>query len=221
MLKEWRRLKHNKAYLFSFICLFALTLVFLKLCSLFLVYNETRTVGYVINDFILNSIPVQDISQQLFIMTWLGVSTGIIMCLKNPRKTMALFIAVIAVVLLRSLTLYLVPLVPPEGIIPLRDNFVESSFYGDNVLIRDLFFSGHIASMSVLFFLVDFKPIKYLLGILAMIVGFLLLVQHVHYTIDVIAAPFFAFFSVFLGVKGSDFIYRKVNSLKKTEAVVS
>ena len=221
MLKEWKQLTKNKAYLISFVCLFVLTLIFLKLCSIFLLFNETRTGGYLLDDYLLRIVPARDISQPLFIINWIGITTGMIMCVRTPKRAMALFVAVIAMIALRSATMYLVPLMPPEGIIPLRDCFLESSFYGDQVLLRDLFFSGHTASMAILFFLVDIKPIKYLLGLITFIIGYLLLVQHVHYTVDIIAAPFFAYIAAYLGTKGADYIHKKVNSDQKLEAVLT
>ena len=190
MLKDWKNLLANKTYLLSFICLFILMIAWLKLCSVFLLYNESRTGGLIINDFVLNRITPIDVSVPLFIINWLGIFSGMLLCIRTPKRAMALFAAVISLIILRSITMYLVPLVPPEGIIPLRDSFLECSFYGDKVLLRDLFFSGHTASLVLLFFMVDLKPVKYLIGIAAIIVGALLLLQHVHYTIDVIAAPF-------------------------------
>lgn len=221
MLKEWKQLPQNKAYLISFICLFVLTLFFLKLCSIFLLYNETRTGGYLLDDYFLNILPAKDISKPLFFINWIGVFSGILMCLKTPKRAMGLFIAVISIITLRSLTMYLVPLMPPEGIIPLRDCFLECSFYDDKVLLRDLFFSGHTASMAILFFLVDEKPVKYMVGVFTLIIGFLLLVQHVHYTVDIIAAPFFAFAAAYFGKKGAEFIYTKVNSSQELKTVLT
>jgi len=220
MLKEWKQFTQNKAYVISFICLFVLTLFFLKLCSIFLLYNEARTGGYLLDDYLLKILPAKDISQPLFIINWIGIFSGILMCLRTPKLAMALFISVISIISLRSLTMYLVPLMPPEGIIPLRDCFLESSFYDDKVLLRDLFFSGHTASMAILFFLVDVKPVKYLVGVFTLIIGFLLLVQHVHYTVDILAAPFFAFAAAYLGKQGAEFIFNRVSVSNKVNTVL-
>lgn len=107
--------------------------------------------------------------------------------------------------------MYLVPLIPPEGIIPLRDTFLEGSFYGNKVLVKDLFFSGHTANLVLLAFMVDVKWLRYILFVCAAIVAFLLLKQHVHYTIDVIAAPFAAYGSYRVAVKTVELILSKIS----------
>ena len=126
---------------------------------------------------------------------------------------MIVFLSIIIIGILRCISLYVVPLAPPQGIIPLRDTFLEGSFYGNQVLVKDLFFSGHTANLSLLIFFVDIKWIKYVLGICTFIVAALLLKQHVHYTVDVVVAPFAAFLSYRIAKAAELAIYNKVNSL--------
>jgi membrane-associated phospholipid phosphatase len=86
------------------------------------------------------------------------------------------------------------PFNPPAGMIPLRDPFVE--FFGTSMLLtKDLFFSGHTALLFLFFLMERTKLLKIIFLSSAVIVGICLLVQHVHYTIDIFAAPFFAFTS--------------------------
>jgi len=112
--------------------------------------------------------------------------------------------------------MYLVPLEPPTDIIPLRDPFVEGAFYDNKVLVKDLFFSGHTSNMVVLTLMMDIKWIKVLLALASTLVACLLLVQHVHYTIDVLAAPIFAYMAYRLATRISSVLmakYRKPISL--------
>ncbi|MBT8232690.1 MAG: hypothetical protein HKN51_06260 [Saprospiraceae bacterium] len=198
-----------------------LLIVTLKLCSVFLLYNEARTGGYQLNDFVLKMIPPRDVSIPLFIVNWIGIIMGILITVRKPKGAMALFIAVMIIVVMRALSMFFVPLMPPEGIVPLRDPFLEFSFYGDKVLLRDLFFSGHTASLAVLYFFVDIKPAKYIIAVAGVIVGVLLLVSHVHYTIDIIAAPFFAYVAYLLGTKLSAKIASKFVPIEKVKAVLT
>jgi len=57
-----------------------------------------------------------------------------------------------------------------------------------------LFFSGHTATVFLLFLCLKKKQDKWLALGGSVLTGFLLLVQHVHYTIDVLAAPVFTYF---------------------------
>ena len=78
------------------------------------------------------------------------------------------------------------------GILPLHDLFLKNTFYCQEVLLKDLFFSGHTASVFLLYFLIPQKWVKRVLLAGGLTLGFLLMHQHVHYTIDIVAAPFFS-----------------------------
>jgi len=195
MKKEWSALWSCKAYLAVWITLLLSVLFMLRLISLFLVFNESRLNGFYINDWVLNVIEPANVSTPLFAITWVCIIGFLPVALRTPKRAMVVFISILIIGLLRCITLYQVPLLPPDGIIPLRDTLLEGSFYGNQVLVRDLFFSGHTANLALLAFLVDIKWLKYVLGVCTCIVAFLLLKQHVHYTIDVITAPFAAFLS--------------------------
>lgn len=214
MKKEWNTLWSNKSYLTVWISLLLLVLSTLKLISLFLVFNEGRTGGHMINDWVLNALEPADVSTPLFAVTWVCIIGCLPIALRTPKRAMLVFLSIIIIGVLRCICLYLVPLLPPEGIIPLRDTLLEGSFYENQVLVRDLFFSGHTANLALLTFLVDVKWLKYILGVCTCIVAFLLLKQHVHYTIDIIFAPFAAFISYRLAKSAVSFILSKVSLSK-------
>ena len=93
---------------------------------------------------------------------------------------------------LRIVCLYFIPLDPKETIIPLEDPFLGMFFYQGAVITKDLFFSGHVSIMTLLCIAIPFRPLKYIFMLATVLVAILILVQHVHYTIDVITAPFVA-----------------------------
>jgi hypothetical protein len=86
-------------------------------------------------------------------------------------------------------TMYAFTLEPPTGIIPLHDPVVDVIAYGGNVFNKDLFFSGHIATLVLFLLLVERSFLKRILIVNTVLVAGLILLQRVHYTLDVVAAP--------------------------------
>jgi hypothetical protein len=160
--------------------------------SCFMVWNESRP-GIQLHDPVLAHIPPHNFSLITSILTNLPIYIGLLWTMRRPQGVFYVFAAAIAICFLRMFTLFAVPLDPPAGIIPLRDIVIESLFYQGNVIQKDLFFSGHTANLLLVALLVDTKWMKKILVVCAVAVGSLLMIQHVHYTIDVLAAPFFAY----------------------------
>jgi hypothetical protein len=96
------------------------------------------------------------------------------------------------VTLVRMASIGLVSLNPPAGLIPLADP-ITNLFYGPHYITHDLFFSGHTTTVFLIFLCLKKKTDRIYTLFASLTVGVLLLVQHVHYTIDVLAAPFFTY----------------------------
>ncbi len=93
-----------------------------------------------------------------------------------------------AVNILRVATMYVVTLEPPVGMILLADP-ISSILYPDTGFAKDLFFSGHISTIMIMI-LVEKNLIAKILKIIgAILMALFLAWQHVHYTIDLVAAP--------------------------------
>ncbi|MFC2136330.1 phosphatase PAP2-related protein, partial [Bacteroidota bacterium] len=67
------------------------------------------------------------------------------------------------------------------------------------IYIKDLFFSGHTSTMFLLFLTAGSKNLRMVFLLLTILVAFCVIIQHVHYSIDVIAAPIGAY----IGYKGA------------------
>ena len=90
--------------------------------------------------------------------------------------------------------MYVTPLEAPDNMLSLNDPLVQ--FFGTgNILTKDLFFSGHTATLFLFFLIADKKYLKVIFLIFTSIVALAVLLQHVHYTVDVVAAPVFAYVS--------------------------
>ena len=96
------------------------------------------------------------------------------------------------VTLLRMACISLISLNPPEGLIPLADP-ITNQFYGEHYITHDLFFSGHTATVFLVFLCLRQKNDRVYTLCATILLGILLLVQHVHYTIDILAAPVFTY----------------------------
>ncbi len=163
-------------------------LITLFITFLVLNYVESRE-GVVLNDPILNIIPSFDVSYILFLLTYAGSIIGIIYSLQLPVRMVKAMHTYSMLLWLRIICMYLTPLNPPNAIVPLRDPFLEATFYANQVNLKDLFFSGHTATMFMFFLLIEHKWLKYLFLFFTLAVAALVLIQHAHYSIDVFVAP--------------------------------
>lgn len=174
---------------------FFLTIFFLLLALFvyrkFLDFAEARP-GVVIPDPILNLYNPIDLTWLIFGLIYLCLIIGVFVLAKKPDKLLLAFQTYTAVVIVRIIAMYLVPFEAPEKLIVLKDPFVEMFGSGES-LTKDLFFSGHTTTLFMLFLVVESKKLKYVFLISAIVVGVTIVLQHVHYVIDVFAAPFFTY----------------------------
>lgn len=144
--------------------------------------------GITLNDRVLDLIPAHNVSWIIFSIIW-GMGLLIfIRAMTRPIIYINYVWSLIFITSIRLLTISLVPLNPPAGILILSDP-LTNLFYGEKIITKDLFFSGHTAILVLTTLCLEKKTDK-IIGIIATVtVGILLLVQHVHYTLDVLAAP--------------------------------
>lgn len=91
---------------------------------------------------------------------------------------------------LRGLCIILVPLNPPPDMIQLNDPIVAFFSTQEVVFTKDLFFSGHTATMVYLTLLARVPWLKKTFRVLTVLVVAGILLQRVHYTIDIIGGVF-------------------------------
>ncbi len=92
------------------------------------------------------------------------------------------------------LSISLVPLEPPSGLIPLKDP-ISSIFYGGTQVFikKDLFYSGHTSIQFLIFLCLKNRTEKIVSLLATVSIACFVLIQHIHYTIDVIAAIAFTY----------------------------
>lgn len=186
--KEFLSDKKNKVELIVSLILLAIVLTGL---ANFVNYIELRT-GVVLSDPILNLFNPIDLTWIIFGLIYISLIVAIITLIKNPQRLIFALQLYTLMALVRIAAMFLLPLEPPEKIILLRDPFVE--FFGSGqTLTKDLFFSGHTATLFILFLVSEKKIIRTIFLISTIVVALCVLLQHVHYTIDVLAALFFTY----------------------------
>jgi hypothetical protein len=111
--------------------------------------------------------------------------------LKDPATLLTSLLAYTIFTIIRYFAIYMVPLEPPAGLVVLKDPFTNF-IYGGYFVTKDLFFSGHVGTVFLVLLSARTKVQRRVLLVASMVLAFFLLLQHVHYPIDVLASPVFA-----------------------------
>lgn len=188
---SWKKFLKDKKFLFEFILTILVLTIALSVYSNFLNFAETRN-GIQLNDPVLNLFNPINLTWFIFALVYFGIFLFIVLVINNPLKLTLAFQAYTILIIVRIIVMYLFPLDPPQNIIPLADPFVEN-FGTGKLLTKDLFFSGHTATLFLFFLLLENKFFKIIFLIFTIITGSALMIQHVHYTIDIIFAFLFAY----------------------------
>lgn len=176
----------------------------LLLFPYFFAYIEKRN-GVMLDDILLQYIGPADLSIPIFIIIWSTTLLFIVRSFYYPDIFINAVYCLSFLSLMRMLSIFLTPLDPPATLIAIKDPLTSITYGGKDVFItKDLFFSGHTSNMLMLALCFK-KRTDRLIGFLAAItVGVLVLFQHAHYTIDVVAAFLITGFVVLFGKKAAE-----------------
>jgi hypothetical protein len=188
---RWKNAWSNSSFRRQFLLTIASLLLIAIFISDFFNYVQHRP-GTAINDWLLSSFAPKNMSLYIFLLIYPVIILSAIQFSFDPPLLLKVLQAYVLLLFLRIVTLYFISLEPSSAIIPLEDPFIGYFFYGKNIITKDLFFSGHLSTMFLLFLANPARPIKYLVGLLSLLTAVFILMQHVHYTIDILAAPLFA-----------------------------
>ncbi len=202
---EWKEALDRPDIRIQLIGLSVVVTVYLWVIPEFLRYIQHRP-GVMLYEPILNNLPAIDLSVYCFGILYLSVIATIFYLLTKPDRMVMGLIGYTILLSLRFLMIYLVPLDPPSKIIPLEDPFIDNLFYVNMHITKDLFFSGHVSTMFILYLVVDHPKLRQFLITGCGFVAVILLFQHVHYTLDIIAAPFFAW----VAYRSAELIHKKL-----------
>lgn len=190
---NWKSFFSNKRNKFKFIITVILLAILMLSFSQFLQFIENRK-GVSLPDPLLNTFTPINLTWLTFSLIYLSIVLFVISVIKEPNKILTALQAYGLMVIFRAIAMYLVPLEAPETLLVLNDPFVQLFGKGE-ILTKDLFFSGHTGTLFLIFLLTEKKTLKFIFLISTFIVAASVILQHVHYSIDVFIAPFVAYSS--------------------------
>lgn len=181
---------YNSFKQWLFVGIVVITTILIFLPAFF--HNIEQRQGISLNDEILNRLTPHNVSIPIFTILWGLAFLMLVRAIQNPEMLLKFIWVYIFICLSRVITISLCNINPPIGLIPLIDP-LGNSFYGHVFITKDLFYSGHTATIFLIY-LFSKKYFEKMLALLAtIIIAVLLLIQHVHYTIDVVFAPIFTY----------------------------
>lgn len=149
--------------------------------------------GIKFNDYLLQWLPAYDLSLFIFVIIWSMALLTFHRFKQDPQIFLTFLWGFILINLSRFVSIGLVPLNAPDSLVAIHDP-ISNYFYGPKFITKDLFFSGHTAAMFLMFLCLKKSSDKILTFIATIIIGIAVLVQHVHYTMDVFMAPLITYF---------------------------
>jgi hypothetical protein len=185
--KAWSYAWESKSFRIQAIVTAIVVSSFTVIFGKFFDFVEARQ-GALLNDYVLDLLPSYDVSWVVFFFLYSGIFIGLYYHLIHPKTILIVFQTYAIVTLVRIGTITFIPLEPPVGYLPLREPFVQLFTTGGKIISKDLFFSGHMSTILSLFFGSHRKFVRTFLLFCSLMVGVMVLLQHVHYTIDVIVA---------------------------------
>lgn len=191
VIKAWKAELKDRLFLLKLLVAPAVFFIYSAITQHLGNYIETRK-GVQLDDKFLSVFPSIDFSTLVFLLLYASLLTIILTNLKNPKIVIRVIELHLLVAIVRQVSILLVALEPPAGIIVLRDLFLENTVYPhESPLTKDLFFSGHVASIWIYFLCAQKKYLKIYFALATLLMSFMVLSMRVHYTYDVYGAIFF------------------------------
>jgi hypothetical protein len=149
--------------------------------------------GIKFNDYLLQWLPAYDLSLLIFVTIWSMALLTFHRFKQDPQIFLTFLWGFILINLSRFVSIGLVPLNAPDSLVAIHDP-ISNYFYGPKFITKDLFFSGHTAAMFLMFLCLKKRSDKILTFIATIVIAIAVLIQHVHYTMDVFMAPVITYF---------------------------
>ena len=191
LIEAWKTELKNKTFRIKLILMPGLFFAYSAITQQLGDYVEMRQ-GIRLSDRLLDLFPTQDFSVYIFMLLYASLFTVLITHFNRPKVVLRVLEMHLFVAIVRQICILLLALEPPVGMIVLRDIFLENTVYPKHApMTKDLFFSGHAASIWIYFLCAEKKYLKTLFFAATVLMGFMLLSMRIHYSYDVFGAIFF------------------------------
>ena len=173
-----------------------LTVVCFLIYFRILKWNEKRTITKEtqIQDPLFEFLPNGTLNSELIsIIEYTGGICAVLQmfyCQDGWRSVEHFFLKFSLICLVKGVTLYITPLTPPRGITKYRDPLVTELISTDvETFVKDLMFSGHVAFLCLVL-MTSAEGFQVFFSFLLLLQIAALLFYRVHYSIDIVVAPF-------------------------------
>ena len=190
----WSARRTDRAFMLHAAATFITLVVMVSCLARFLAFVEMRP-GIRLPDPVLAGFSPVDVSWVTFGLIYLGIILGLVTLSQSPRRLLLTMQAYSVMVAARIGMMFVMPLDPPEPTIALVDPIVGHVVGHGATLMKDLFFSGHTSTLFLLALTAVSRKMRTVFLICTVLVGVCVLIQHTHYTVDVLVAPFVAYVS--------------------------
>ncbi len=188
---RWQKALKERKFVWFLIASLAMFILLMAFLAEFQSSIELRD-GVIFKDPLFGNIPPVSVDWILFFTIYSVQLVAILYAFTRPENTIQIIIGYFFVYFFRIFALYLLPLEPPENTIPLYDPILIWFGKGE-IITKDLFYSGHTATTFMVFLITENKKLKFIIGIGLIITMFGVLLQRLHYSVDVYVALFFAY----------------------------
>lgn len=187
---RWRTANADPRFKLELFVTLATVLVLVGVSPYFFQFVQARP-GMQWHDPVLSFLSPTDLSILIVMLLYGSAILALSYFFSYPRIFLRALQAYVLLNMIRMVTIYLIPLEEPAGLIHINDPFLEMVFYQDYIT-KDLFFSGHVAILIIFGLYAQPQILKRFFYLMAFTMAIFILLQHAHYTIDILAAPFFA-----------------------------
>lgn len=148
--------------------------------------------GRVPPDPLIQTLGPADLSLAVFTLLYTVIAATVVALVRRPYLLLRGLFSYAFLLVMRMASMALFTMEPPADAVPLTDPVTGPFYPGHAPFLKDLFFSGHTATLVLMALLAPWRWLRTVAWLAAAAVGLMVIAQHVHWTVDVLAAPFAA-----------------------------